>query len=249
MKEWKGGGGIPIVPEVVGKLVFEFAVPDARSARAVAEGVAGLDHELGNDAVEDHAVVVSAVRVSDEVLDGLGRLLREQAHVHVPKRRVDRRGRCEGRGVQRRSGRGGGNRLLFARRALVEDVSVARLRVTVPICQVDEATINRKCGREHLLGLAAREQVEALFFEARAEQCRVTHCLVSQDGVGRRGHRHGRDALLRRGALVQTQIHPAHGLVLPQEAHDPIRHGIYNWARAKVSKNQESTRARVGPNL
>ena len=85
--------------EIIGKLVFEFAVPDARSPRAVAEGVARLDHKLGNDAVEDHAVVVSAARVSDEVLDGPRRLLREQAQVHVTERRVDCRGRCEGCGV------------------------------------------------------------------------------------------------------------------------------------------------------
>ena len=67
-----------------------------------------------------------------------------------------------------------------------------------------------------LLGLAAREHVKALSFEACAEQCRVTHCLVRQNGVGRRGHRHGGEALLGRGALVQTQVYPAHGLVLPQ---------------------------------
>jgi hypothetical protein len=94
-----GGGGIPIVPEIVGKLVFELAVPDTCSARAVAEGVARLDHELGDDTVENHVVVVPAARVSDEVFDGLGRLLREQTHVHVPERSVDRRGRREGRSV------------------------------------------------------------------------------------------------------------------------------------------------------
>ena len=247
MKEWKEGGDIPIVPEVVGELVFKFTVPDARSARAVAEGVARLNHELGNDAVEDHAVVVSAARVSNEVLDGLRCLLREKAHVHVPERCVDRRRRCEGRGVQRRSGRGSGDRLLFARRTLVEDVSVTRLRVTVPICQVERPAQTRNAGGIGLLGLAAREHVEALFFEARAEQCRVTHCLVRQDGVGRRSHRHGRNALLGRGALVQTQVHPAHGFVLPQEAHDSIRHGVYNCARAKVSKNQASHTSQSGP--
>jgi hypothetical protein len=118
-------GGIPIVPEIVGKLVFELAVPDACSARAVAEGVARLDHELGDDTVENHVVVVPAARVSDEVLNGLGRMLREQTQVHVPERRVDRRRRREGRCVRGRGRRRGGDRLLFARRTLVEDVSVA----------------------------------------------------------------------------------------------------------------------------
>jgi hypothetical protein len=89
-----------------------------------------------------------------------------------------------------------------------------------------------------LLGPAARVHVKALLFEARAEQCRVTHCLVRQDGIGRRGHGHCGDAFLGRGALVQTQVHPAHSFVLPQEAHDPIRHGVYNCAGAQVSKTQ-----------
>jgi hypothetical protein len=54
-----------------------------------------------------------------------------------------------------------------------------------------------------LLGPAAREHVEALSFEARAEQCLVTYCLVRQDGVGRYGHRHGSDTILGWGTLVQ----------------------------------------------
>lgn len=87
------------MPKIVRKLVFEIAVPDACSASAVAERVTRLDHELGNDTVENHVVVVPAARVSDEVLDGLGRLLREQAHVHVPECGVDRRGRGKGRCV------------------------------------------------------------------------------------------------------------------------------------------------------
>ena len=121
------------MPEIVGKLVFEIAVPDARSACTVAEGVARLDHELGYDAVEDHPVVVPAARVSDKVFDSFGSLLREQAHVHVPQRRVDRRGRLEGRGARGRGRRGGGDRLFFTRRALIEDISIARFRDTVPI--------------------------------------------------------------------------------------------------------------------
>ncbi|KAH9025415.1 hypothetical protein EDB84DRAFT_400568 [Lactarius hengduanensis] len=91
-------------------------------------GVARLDHELGYDAVEDHVVVVSAAaRVSDEVLDGPGRLPRERAHVHVPQRRVDRRRRREGGRARRRSG----DRLSFACQAFVEVISesVARFRV------------------------------------------------------------------------------------------------------------------------
>ena len=116
---------IPIMLQLVRELVFKFAVPDARPARAVAERVARLDHELGDHAVEEHAVVVPAPRMADEVLHRLGRLLREQPHVHVAQRRVDRSGRRERCRMRRSGRRGGGDRLFLARRALVEYVSVA----------------------------------------------------------------------------------------------------------------------------
>src|SRR6267142_1045899 len=43
------------------KLVFEIAVPDAHHARAIAEWVADLDHELGDNAMEDDAAVAEEV--------------------------------------------------------------------------------------------------------------------------------------------------------------------------------------------
>ena len=90
----------------------------------------------------------------------------------------------------------------------------------------------------NVLGLATREHVKPLSFEAGAEQCRVTHCLVRQNGVGRCGHRHRGDALLGGRALIQIQIHPAHGLVFAQEAHDAIRHRVNDCEpRKELSKS------------
>jgi hypothetical protein len=117
--------------QLVRELVFKLAVPDARPARAVSERVARLDHKLGDHAVEEHAVVVPAPRMADEVLHRLGRLLREKPHVHVAQRRVDRSGRRERRRTRRSGRRGGGDRLFLARRALVEYVSVAGFRTDV----------------------------------------------------------------------------------------------------------------------
>ena len=63
------------------------------------------------------------------------------------------------------------------------------------------------------------------------------HCLVGQDGVRRGGHRHRGDALLGGSPLVQAQVHPTHGLVLTQEAHDAIRDRVYNCGRELNSAN------------
>ena len=120
--------------QIVRKLVFKLVVPNARPTRAIAKWIARLDHELGDHAVEDDAVVVPAPCVADEVLHSLGSLLREQSQVHVAQRRVDRRGRCERcRSRRRRGRRGSGDRLLFARRSLIEDIAVAGFRATFSV--------------------------------------------------------------------------------------------------------------------
>ena len=74
--------------------------------------------------MKDDALEVAAARVPDEVLDGLGRLLREETEVHVSERRVDRRRVRERRRPAPDRGRRGRDRLLLARRSLVEDVTV-----------------------------------------------------------------------------------------------------------------------------
>ena len=81
----------PIVLQIVTELIFKLFSPNALAPGTVSEGVSGLDHEFRNDAVEDHALEVSASSVTDEILNGQRSLLREQPHVDVPDRRVDRR--------------------------------------------------------------------------------------------------------------------------------------------------------------
>ena len=76
------------------ELVLEFLAPDAFSARAVAEWVPALDHELADHAVEDGVVVVAAARVRDEVFYGSGGGFGEEAEVDVAVCGVD-----DGRGA------------------------------------------------------------------------------------------------------------------------------------------------------
>ncbi len=53
------------------KLVFELTAPDGLAATARAGGVAALDHEVWDDAVEDHAVGAAGVGEAGEVGTGL----------------------------------------------------------------------------------------------------------------------------------------------------------------------------------
>ena len=53
-------------------LVLEFFAIDACAAAAGAGGVAGLDHEVRDDAVGEDVVIVAALGESGEVLTGLG---------------------------------------------------------------------------------------------------------------------------------------------------------------------------------
>jgi hypothetical protein len=83
-----------------------------------------LDHEFRDDAVEDHALEISASGVTDEVLDGQRRLLREQPDMDVPERRVDRSLVGERRRACALRGRGRRDRLFLSCQALVEDISI-----------------------------------------------------------------------------------------------------------------------------
>ena len=133
--------------QLVRKLVFKFAIPDARPAGTVAKRVAGLDHELGYDAVEEHAIVVPTACGADKVFNCLGCLLREQAQVHVAQGRVDCCGGRE-RCCARRSGRcGGSDQLLFTGQTLVEDVLITEFRaaVSVYVTRGSLGTENERC--------------------------------------------------------------------------------------------------------
>ena len=123
----EGPDDLPIMPQSARKLIFKLPSPNRVATCSISKGVARLDHELRNDAVEDHALKVATPRVAHKVLDGLRGLLREEPEVHVAERRVDRRRvRYWGRTALNRRGRGG-DRLLLARGALVEDVAFTGL--------------------------------------------------------------------------------------------------------------------------
>jgi len=125
---------IPIMLQLIRELIFKFAIPDARPARAIAERVARLDHELDYYAMEEHAIVVSTPRMPDEVFHRLGSLLREKTQVHVSQCCMDRSGGRE-RGRTRRCGgwRRCCDRLLFPCRTLIEDVPVTGFRTAISI--------------------------------------------------------------------------------------------------------------------
>lgn len=113
--------------ELIRELVLELFAPDRRPARAIAQRVARLYHELRNDAVEDHALKVATPRVAHKVLDGLRGLLREEPEVHVAERRVDRRAVGDGRRPASDCRSCGSDGLLLASGSLVEDVAIAGL--------------------------------------------------------------------------------------------------------------------------
>ena len=52
-------------------LVFEFFSEDGAAAAAGAGGIAGLEHEVGDYAVEDDFVVIASLGEGGEVLAGL----------------------------------------------------------------------------------------------------------------------------------------------------------------------------------
>lgn len=112
--------------EVVRKLVLKFLAPDTIATSTVSERVSGLDHELGDDAVEDDTLEVAALRMTDEVLDCLRSLLREEPDVNVAERSVDGRGRSQGCSKRLHVSGCRCNCLLVACRALIEDIAIPR---------------------------------------------------------------------------------------------------------------------------
>jgi hypothetical protein len=80
----------PVMLEIVRKFILKLVPPNRRPTGAIAQRVTSLDHEFSNDTVENDALKETTPSVANKVLDCLGRLLREQAHVDVSHGRMQR---------------------------------------------------------------------------------------------------------------------------------------------------------------
>lgn len=124
----------PVMPKIVVELILKLSAPNGRSTRAIPERVPRLDHELGNDTMKDDAFKVATPRMCDKVLHGLGRLLREQAHVDISDSCMYGGGVCEGRRPRFAYWCGGGHRLFLASWLFIEHISITALVVSVELC-------------------------------------------------------------------------------------------------------------------
>jgi hypothetical protein len=116
--------------EIIGKFIFKLFTPNRRTTSTVSEWISSLYHEFGYDAMEYNAFEVSATCMTDEVLDSLGCLLREQSHMYITKGGMNRCGIRQRRWTgSARSWRGGSNVLLLTGRSLVEDITIIRFVV------------------------------------------------------------------------------------------------------------------------
>ena len=123
--------------QVITEFIFKVFPPYASASCAITERVSGLDHKLRNDAVEDYTIVVTALRMPDEILNSLGCLLREQSEMNITLRRVNSRGRCQ-RSKDIRCWCSSSDGLFFARWSFIEYVTVTRL--IIPAKQLERAT-------------------------------------------------------------------------------------------------------------
>ena len=193
-----------VVLESGAALVLELAAPDGGPARTVAERVPALNHEFLYHPVEERGVVVARAGVGDEVLDGLGRGVWEEAEVDVAQGRVhDGLGAGFGRflGV-----RAGGAVAAAGRGLFVLDVAGG-------------------FGDLAVVG----EEVEADFAAARAHEHRVALFGLLEERVRRRGHGDGGDGLFLREALVESQVEGAKGLQGAVELDDAIRERVQDF--------------------
>ena len=87
-------------------LIFEFV---AWSAGSCSRGVAALDHEVGNNAVKNRAVVKSIAGQKNEITNSLRSVLHEEIHDHRAAGRIER-GSVLLRGINHHGGR---SRVLF----------------------------------------------------------------------------------------------------------------------------------------
>lgn len=121
------------MPEIVVELILELSAPNGRSTCAVSERIPRLNHELGNDTMEYDAFEVAAPRMCYKVLHGLGRLLREQAHVDISHSRMYGGRVGEGGWPGFAHWCGGGDRLFLASWPFIEHISITTLVVSVEL--------------------------------------------------------------------------------------------------------------------
>mmetsp|Transcript_23682 Transcript_23682/g.40764 ORF Transcript_23682/g.40764 Transcript_23682/m.40764 type:complete len:459 (-) Transcript_23682:586-1962(-) len=188
-----------VVPQRTVEFVFEVVAPDRCAACPITEGVASLEHEALDDAVQDEAVVVPVANVLREVLHGLRALFREELDVYVAEGGVQKGVGLELGGPARRQ-----YHLLLPRRLLVEHVPPHAVFVLL------------------VLGLAAGEEIDAVLLESRARQRRVARqrLLAGTHRVPRQ-----RLGLI----LVEGDGEEALGVFhLAQDAHQPVRLHVHH---------------------
>lgn len=66
------------VLELASNLVLEFLAVDGASSSAGAGGITGLDHEVGDDAVEDDIVIVASLSKDRKVLASLSEIIKRK---------------------------------------------------------------------------------------------------------------------------------------------------------------------------
>ena len=194
-----------------GKLVLEFAAPDGFATGAVAEGVAALDHEFADDAVEDGVIVVAGFGVGDEVLDGFGGGFGEEAEVDIAIGGVKDRGGASLVGFE----------LLFA--------------VGVEVAGFFVLDISGGFGDFGLVG----EDVEADFAAGGGDKHGVAGFGFLKEGIGGRGHRGSHDGFLEGGTLIDGEIEGAKGFIFAVDFDDAVGEGVDYFGAEDGAVNDE----------
>ena len=115
--------------KVIREFILKLSAPYWDSSGAISERVPSLNHKFGNNTMENHPLEVATSRMTNKILHGFGRLLREETHMDVAQSRVYRRGVGKWRGPRLLSNRSSGNILLFSGGALIEHVTLTRFVV------------------------------------------------------------------------------------------------------------------------
>lgn len=120
---------VPIVFELVREFILKLSPPDRRASSSIREWVSRLNHKFCNDTMEYNTLEIPTSRVTHKVLDCLWCVVGEQPDVDISHRRVDD-GRVGERGWTTFANNGGScDRLFFASRLFIEDVSIVTFAI------------------------------------------------------------------------------------------------------------------------